>query len=105
MKMKRSNKNIVRVPTIIPPRSIVELIKADSKTPTWKNRIGERFRIGYYNQLDGLDTIWLVDDAGNYLETTDRDFLLKYFQVVRLSATTNYFGTRCKPLARLKKKL
>ena len=93
------------VPTIIPPRSVVELVKADSKTPTWKNRIGERFRIGYYSQSDGLDTIWLVDDAGNYVETTDRDFLLKYFKVVRLSATTNYFGTRCKPLARLKKSL
>ncbi len=102
---KATKKRMTAVPTIIPPRSVVELAKADSKTPAWKNRIGERFRIGYYSQSDGLDTIWLVDDAGNYIETTDRDFLLKYFKVVRLSDTNNYFGTRCKPLARLKKNL
>lgn len=93
------------MPDVIPPRSIVELAKADSKTPTWKNRIGVRFRIGYYSPLDGLGTIWLVDDEGNYVETTDRDFLIKYFKVVRLTATTNYFGTGCKPLKRLKKSL
>lgn len=104
--MKKLPKDrMTAVPTIIPPRSIVELIRADSKTPAWKNRVGVRFRIGYYNQSDGLDTIWLVDDEGNYVETTDRDFLLKYFKVIRLSATTNYFGAGCKPLMRLKKKL
>ena len=35
--------------------------------------------------LDGLGRIWLVNENGKYEQTTDRDFLLKYFEIERLS--------------------
>ena len=43
--------------------------------------IGREFRVGYYNPKDGLDCIWLVNEEGEYEQTTDRKFLLKCFEV------------------------
>ncbi|MBI5576273.1 MAG: hypothetical protein HY896_07910 [Deltaproteobacteria bacterium] len=102
MKIRSINARKYHVQDIIPPRSIVMIIKADEMTPSWKNKIGTRFRIGYYNSKDGLDTIWLVDDKGNYVETTDRKFLMKYFKIIKLTTTKNYFGYGCKPLTSIK---
>jgi hypothetical protein len=85
---------VKKLPKIIPPRSEVILIHADKRTPEWKHIIGKRFRIGYYGKKDGLDVIWLVDDNGDYSETTSREFLLKYFQIVKISKVKDYFGIR-----------
>ena len=90
--------NIVEIPDIIPPESIVELERADDKTPAWKGTIGTRYRVGYYSPQDGLDCIWLVDAKGNYVETTDRDFLIKYFKIIYLSTIDDYFGDNRDPL-------
>ena len=68
------------LPEIIPPRSVFRLARCDLRTKGWKADVGRVFRIGYYSRQDGLDTIWLVDELGKYEQTTDRDFLLKYFQ-------------------------
>lgn len=92
------------IPYVIPPRSLVELVRADENTPRWQERIGKFYRIGYYSPQDGLDTIWLVDEDGNYCETTDHDYLSKYFRIVKLCKTKNYFGTHCKPLGSIRKK-
>jgi hypothetical protein len=81
-----------RIPRIIPPRSRVRLIKADTQTPSWKKDIGRQFRVGYYSRKDGLDCIWLVNENGEYEQTTDREFLLKYFDVEHLSAERNFYG-------------
>jgi hypothetical protein len=59
------------------------LIRADDQTPSWKEDIGRQFRVGYYSPNDGLDCIWLVNENGEYEQTTDRKFLLKYFDVER----------------------
>src|SRR6266403_2656675 len=64
-------------PRPIPPRSVVELIRADKGTPAWKQQVGRQFRIGYYSPQDGLDTVWLVDAAGEYCQTTDHDHLAR----------------------------
>src|SRR5688572_15257454 len=61
-----------KLPQPIPPRSVVELVRADNRTPTWRRQIGRRFRIGYYSPQDGLDTVWLVDDVGTYCQTADQ---------------------------------
>ena len=87
---------------VIPPRSIVELVRADKRTPSWKGQVGKRFRIGYYVCQDGLDVIWLVDEKGSYRETTDHDFLRKYFRIVRLSKETDYYGVNRPPLRPLR---
>ena len=37
--------------------------------------------------------IWLVNDDGEYEQTTDREFLLKYFEIDLPSDETNFYGT------------
>jgi hypothetical protein len=44
-------------------------------------RRGQSFRAGYQIWRDGLDCVWLVNDAGKYLHTIDHDFLQKHFEV------------------------
>ena len=83
---------IKKIPQIIPPRSRVRLIRVDSQTPSWKKDIGRQFRVGYYSRKDGLDCIWLVNENGAYEQTTDRRFLLKYFNVEHLSQEKNFYG-------------
>jgi len=79
-----------RLPKIIPPRSRVRLAKAEQQTPTWRKDVGRRFRVGYYSRKDGLDCIWLVNEDGEYEQTTDRKSLLKYFEIERLSHEKNF---------------
>jgi hypothetical protein len=54
--------------------------------------------VGYYSPADGLDCIWLVDDSGNYGQTTDRATLLMYFDLVKLSNESDLYGRRREPL-------
>jgi hypothetical protein len=93
-----------RVPKIIPPRSRVRLAKADQATSEWRTEIGRQFRIGYYSRQDGLDCIWLVNEQCEYEQTTDRDFLLRYFTIEKLTDERNYFGTNKRKLGALKNK-
>ncbi|HEV8607342.1 MAG TPA: hypothetical protein VGQ99_18540 [Tepidisphaeraceae bacterium] len=92
------------IPEIIPPRSVVELVRTDRAAAGWRPNLGRRFRIGYYSysRNDGLDTIWLVNDAGEYEQTTDRGFLLKYFKIVKLSGEKDFFGKNRRRLPRLR---
>jgi hypothetical protein len=91
------------LPKVIPPRSRVRLIRADKHTPGWRKEVGRQFRVGYYSRKDGLDCIWLVNESGKYEQTTDREFLLKYFRVERVSGETNIYGVGKRQLAKLKK--
>lgn len=79
-------------PTIVPPGSVVRLARSDNTTPLWQGREGETFRVGYYTPNDGLDVIWLVNAAGDYRETIDRESLVKFFEMQHLSSETDYFG-------------
>jgi hypothetical protein len=80
------------LPRIIPPRSVFRLAGCDDKTPDWKGDVGRVFRIGYYSRRDGLDVIWLVNEQGKYEQTTDREFLLKYFELLSLSDESDLHG-------------
>jgi hypothetical protein len=81
-----------KIPKIVPPRSRVRLARADDQTSPWKKDIGRQFRVGYYSSKDGLDCIWLVNEKGEYEQTTDRRMLLKYFDVEHWSGEKNLFG-------------
>ena len=81
-----------RLPKVIPPRSRVRLVRADDQTPSWKKDIGRQFRVGYYSRKDGLNCIWLVNEKGEYEQTTNLKFLLKYFDVEYWSREKNFFG-------------
>ncbi len=80
------------LPKVIPPRSRVRLVQFDKRTPAWRKDVGREFRVGYYSRKDGLGCIWLVNEDGKYEQTTDREFLLKYFDVERLSEERNFYG-------------
>jgi HEAT repeats len=81
-----------RIPKIIPPRSRVRLIRADGQPPALREDVGRQFRVDYYSRKDGLDCIWLVNEDGEYEQTTDRKFLLKYFDIEHLSREGSLFG-------------
>jgi hypothetical protein len=87
-----------KIPKVIPPRSIVILRSFDSRTsPDWKQDLGRTFRVGYYNRKDGLNCIWLVNEKGEYEQTTDRQTLLKHF-FIKLSTERDLFGEKRPPL-------
>jgi hypothetical protein len=87
------------LPKVIPPRSVVILRSYDPETaPEWREDRGRMFRVGYYNRKDGLNCIWLVNERGEYEQTTDRPALLKHFLILRLSAEQDLFGDHRPPL-------
>src|SRR5690348_18122344 len=94
---------INRIPKVIPPRSRVRLVRADRKTPTWRNDIGRIFRVGYSSRQDGLDCIWLVNEKGEYEQTTDREYLLRYFEIEQLTDEQDFYGVHKRKLGPLKR--
>jgi hypothetical protein len=76
-------------PSVIPPLSIVKLT---SDAPEWARQKGKEFRIGYYGKQDGLDCVWLVDDAGEYGQTTDQQSIAADFTILKLSDEEDLFG-------------
>lgn len=78
----------------IPPQSVVRLACADKYTPDWRKEVGRVFRIGYYGPNDGLDCVWLVNDNGEYEQTTDHEFLYRYFDVIHFAQDKNLYGRR-----------
>jgi hypothetical protein len=90
----------MKVPEVIPPGSTVRLVCYDDFTSDWKQDLGRTFRIGYYRKTDGLETIWLVNDDGEYEQTVDRDTLLKYFDLLSISRENDPFGRGRSPLRR-----
>lgn len=87
----------------IPPKSVVQISRADRLTPSWKEKIGKAFRIGYYGKKDGLDCVWLVDEVGEYEQTTDHDFLFKYFDIIMISDETDLYGVNRPKLPTIRK--
>src|SRR5438046_1435304 len=67
---------------IIPPLSVVRLMRADKHTPRWKDQIGRIFRVGYYSRQDGIDCVWLVNEDGKYEQSADQASFRDYFEVV-----------------------
>ena len=92
------------LPTVIPPRSLVTLMRADARTPAWQGAVGRQFRVGYYRRADGLDCIWLVNERGEYEQTTDPESLLAHFLVDELSDETDLYGEGRPQLGRLSKR-
>lgn len=91
-----------QIPRIIPPRSRVRLTYADHTTPEWQRKLGREFRIGYYNRTDGLDCVWLVNEKGEYEQTTDREGLLRYFTIEKLTNERDYYGVHKRRLGPLR---
>lgn len=77
-------------------------MRADGQRSAWREDGGRQFRVGYYSSKDGLDCIWLVNENGEYEETTDRKFLLKFFEIEHLSQESSLFGRGRPRLGRMR---
>jgi hypothetical protein len=82
----------------IPPKTVVRLAAKAKSTRRWNSRVGEIFRIGYYGRRDGLDCIWLVNEAGEYEQTVDHAFLLRHFDIIQLSDERSFYGKHKPPI-------
>jgi hypothetical protein len=78
--------------SIIPPLSVVQVIRVTEKEPAWQGYEGKIFRIGYYRKNDGLDCVWLVDNSGEYQESVDQEMIRTHFNVLAWSNETDLFG-------------
>jgi hypothetical protein len=67
---------------VIPPLSLVEITKVTLDESAWKDHLGRVFRIGYYSEQDGLDCVWLVDDAGEYREAVDQAMIRNHIGIL-----------------------
>jgi len=86
---------------ILPPRSVIRLVKREDDWDDDDLQPGQAFRIGYYSPQDGPDCVWLVDSHGSYFHTWDQTSLLRNFEVVERSDETDIFGNnrpRIEPL-------
>jgi hypothetical protein len=83
---------------VIPPESVLKLIKADKRTPLWKRKIGLLCRIGFYSEQDGLDVVWIVDESGRYCETINQAMIHEYFEVINLSKQNDLYGEAALPI-------
>ena len=79
-------------------------MKADRQTPPGAKTLLGDFGVGCYSRKDGLDCIWVVNEDGEYEQATDREFLLKYFEIERLSQEKNFYGAGKRRLAKLRRK-
>jgi len=70
---------------VIPPLSLVRVVKVTSNEPDWTGYEGRAFRIGYYRRNDGLDCVWLADDDGQYLEAIDQAMIRTHFEMLHRS--------------------
>ena len=77
--------------SIIPPGSVVRLIRVDEG---WGSNltVGDEFRIGYYSRQDGPNCVWLVDRNAKYCQTWDQESLLDYFEIIGMSSETDIYG-------------
>ena len=98
----RSQRPKVIPSSVVPPRSVVECVAYNKRTGAYEANVGRRFRIGYYGACrDGLAVVWLVNELGEYIATTNHEDLKKYFRVVRRAHETDYFGDDRRPLRAL----
>jgi hypothetical protein len=80
------------LPHVIPPLSLVKVVKVTSEEPDWTGYEGRVFRIGYYNPNDGLDCVWLVDHDGQYSETVDQEMIKTHFEILQRSDESDFYG-------------
>lgn len=77
---------------IISPVSILRAKKLLNGISPWNDKIGRLCRVGYYSRQDGIDVVWLVDEDGDYCETTDQKDLESYFDIVVNSNIQDTYG-------------
>ena len=79
---------------IIGPNSVLKIIKLWPYARKQGREIGQIWTVGYYCRHCGLDIIWLVNSAGEYVWTIEHDFLVQKFEVLFDSKNKDFFGRK-----------
>jgi len=87
--------------SIVPPGSLLRLIKKPAGAVEWKKKIGRICRVGYYNKKDGLGIIWIVNQFGEYVEMIEQKDAGVYFEVVEFANERDFYGDNRPPLSRI----
>ena len=74
------------------PLTVLRLKKLWPHARKKGKEIGQIYRIGYYCKDCGLDTVWLVDEKGQYNWTAENDFIDKFFEIIEQSKEISIYG-------------
>ena len=88
--MKASDANQVAVP--LRPGTMLRLKRLWPNARKQGKEKDQVYRVGYYSRKDGLNRIWLVDAQGGYNWTADHEFVLRHFDILRLSKERSLYG-------------
>lgn len=80
------------IPSPIPPLTSLRLRKLWPHARKQGREVGQFYRVGYYCRHCGPQTVWLVNEAGEYCWTVDWDFVARHFEVVDLSRERSLYG-------------
>jgi len=72
---------------VIPPKSVVA-----AKDKAAHLYSSDKFRIGYYGKVDGLNCVWLVNARAEYLQTTDQRSIREDFEILERSDEADLYG-------------
>jgi hypothetical protein len=81
----------MQVPVL--PKTQIKLVKLWPYARRRHQR-DEIWTIGYYCRHCGLETIWLMNNAGEYVWTIDREFLRKHFVIIKTSSEKSIYGPK-----------
>lgn len=76
----------------LPPLTLLRLVRLWPHARKQGREKGQLYRVGYYCKHCGPEVIWLVDPAGNYNWTVDREFISRNFEVVETSRERSWYG-------------
>jgi len=71
---------------VVPPLTVVRSLA------TWRDDQDRIFRVGYYSRQDGLDCVWLVNETGEYEQTTDQKSIETEYEILSVSGETDLYG-------------
>jgi hypothetical protein len=80
---------------VVSPLTVVKLLAS------WGNDQGRVFRVGYYSRQDGLNCVWLVNDKGEYEQTTDQHSIERDFEILKQSDELDLFGANRQIIGKL----
>jgi len=75
-------------------------VKDRSDSP-WVDKKGCVCRVGFYSESDTLSVVWIVDQNGDYVETTDQVDLSDWFEILFDSQNKDYFANESRPLGKI----
>lgn len=77
---------------LLPPLTVLRLERLWPHARKQGREKGQIYGVGYYCKGCGVDTIWLVDEHGDYNWAADLAFTAKYFKIMKPSKERSIYG-------------